>query len=534
MEEAAAGSPAAAEGRPATARTAARQAPQPLGDGPRAPAQAGRADPAAPPRSAAYHIPGKFCFGFADSSVSMEADFPRKVSKKDWRPAGSWLHGDPLPLPLPALPALPHPDALHYVHQRRRRQAQRVQRVNEVARCINRLASASANSRCSFPRNEAAPGARPTALQLDALEHIRSRALSYGGVPEDLMVEGALTELPANKCLYDRELYNLARFDLERLRVAWGDFTPKCAEKLLRPEVSGYLTRFQDCIEMTSEEVEARLAEEPLPQPYWDPVLREDAKQRHDLFKRLIHLKVFSVRRSIKSAVGLFLLLFVKKKKNNDIRMAVDCRRTNAIHRRPPAVKLGSVDAFSDIDLSPLSPASCSSGELAEIQLAASDADLRDGFYQMEVHRIASWFGIEERFLAKDRCVSECWCDDDQQRVRLLKPDEPVFVVAEALCMGWSWALFFCNEVVAECAAEASMWRAGAGPRQGTPASTTPWASSTFRLRRQLHCHRRQRPRCRAGLRCLPRGVRPPGAPAPRVPPWRLRARIPRVALQVP
>ena len=145
-------------------------------------------------------------------------------------------------------------------------------------------------------------------------------------------------------------------------------------------------------------------------------MLREDPKQCHDFFKRTIHLKVFSVRRSIKSAVGLF---FVKKKKSGDIRMVVDCRRTNALHRRPPAVKLGSVGAFSDIDLSPLSPASGGSGELAELMIAASDADFRDGFYQMEVHRIASWFGIEERFLAEDLGVTECWCDD-QQRVRPL------------------------------------------------------------------------------------------------------------------
>ena len=57
---------------------------------------------------------------------------------------------------------------------------------------------------------------------------------------------------------------------------------------------------------------------------------------------------MFSARRRIKSEVGLFFV----HKKNGDIRMVVDARRTNALHHRPPPVHLGSVEAFSDIDWS--------------------------------------------------------------------------------------------------------------------------------------------------------------------------------------
>ena len=39
-------------------------------------------------------------------------------------------------------------------------------------------------------------------------------------------------------------------------------------------------------------------------------------------------------------------------KNSADIRMVVDARRTNALHRRPPAVHLGSVEAFSELDWS--------------------------------------------------------------------------------------------------------------------------------------------------------------------------------------
>ena len=71
--------------------------------------------------------------------------------------------------------------------------------------------------------------------------------------PDGLSVEGAFSELLASKCLYDREPHNLAPFDLERLRVARGDFIPKCAENLFRPEIAGYLQHYDDCIQLTSE-----------------------------------------------------------------------------------------------------------------------------------------------------------------------------------------------------------------------------------------------------------------------------------------
>ena len=316
--------------------------------------------------------------------------------------------------------------------------------MSSVVDTINRLAAATSNSRFPMARNRATPGASPTKHQSRMVEEIRQTTSLFGSQPDDLSVEGALSELLADRSLYEQTPRNLARYEPERLRVAHGDFRPKSAEELLSPAVSGYIRHYDLCIErpadsLTSEELSA------LPTVYMDPVLRQSRQVRLDLFRRLISLGVFSARRSIKEEVGLFFV----KKKHGDIRMVIDCRRTNARHHQPPPTRLGSVEAMGELDLSHLSAESSGSGQLAADGVGAADADLRDGFYQMSVRRVASWFGIREAFRASELGIDRAWCDELQQ-VRPFDPDEFVFPVVESLCMGWSWALFFCNEVLTE------------------------------------------------------------------------------------
>ena len=70
-------------------------------------------------------------------------------------------------------------------------------------------------------------------------------------------------------------------------------------------------------------------------------------------------------------------------------------------HAGPRILKLGSVEALSHVDFRAAVEASSGCGELCEVDFSAADADLRDGFYQMEVSRLAAWFGVNEVFTAE-------------------------------------------------------------------------------------------------------------------------------------
>ena len=82
-----------------------------------------------------------------------------------------------------------------------------------------------------------------------------------------------------------------------------------------------------------------------------------------------------------------------------------------------------------------------------------SSSDVKDAFYQFDIVQLGSWFGIDEELRAGDFDVSQAW-DDELQSYVQLQPDDPFYVGVDAMPMGWSWALFFCNEAVTECAAE--------------------------------------------------------------------------------
>ena len=69
--------------------------------------------------------------------------------------------------------------------------------------------------------------------------------------------------------------------------------------------------------------------------------------------------------------------------------------------------------------------------------------DLRDGFYQFQDDRLASWFGCEWPMRAWEVDITEIY-DEVVGGMVDVGPDEWVYFVFTGLPMGWSWALFFC------------------------------------------------------------------------------------------
>ena len=141
------------------------------------------------------------------------ARFP--ATKAEWRPGGDWIHGEPLPMPVPT-------HSSRQWHPRLRLlSAQHVRRVGNVVASVNRLASASLKGSL-HAYNEPPCSCRPTAVQRDMVDSIALRVLDYGEPPGDLSPESAVLELCASRDLYSQEPQNLAPYQADKLKVAKG------------------------------------------------------------------------------------------------------------------------------------------------------------------------------------------------------------------------------------------------------------------------------------------------------------------------
>ena len=73
---------------------------------------------------------------------------------------------------------------------------------------------------------------------------------------------------------------------------------------------------------------------------------------------------------------------------------------------------------------------------------------------------LASWFGFEDAFdtaeLGEMGCRPDFIYDDDVGDYTPVLEGETLFPCMEAICMGWSWALYFANEAVAARVAAAT------------------------------------------------------------------------------
>ena len=107
-------------------------------------------------------------------------------------------------------------------------------------------------------------------------------------------------------------------------------------------------------------------------------------------------------------------------------------------------------------------------GHLAEAELGAPgddelvgfSIDLADGFYQFKCQALASLFGLGYSCAASDIAADfgdaiDGVFDDDLQAVIAVDPSEVLEACFLGMAMGWSWALYFCNETISECMREA-------------------------------------------------------------------------------
>ena len=171
-------------------------------------------------------------------------------------------------------------------------------------------------------------------------------------------------------------------------------------------------------------------------------------------------------RRRVRCRVGCSFV----QKKDSMLRLVIDARWTNRMCRPPPLSQLAVPGAVARLSASDESfDLACELfGHLVEAglgtpgddELVGSSIDLTDGFYQFRCQALASLFGPGYTGTAADIeadfgiSIAEVF-DDALQAMDAAHPSEVLEACFLGMAMGWSRALYFCNETISECMREA-------------------------------------------------------------------------------
>ena len=217
---------------------------------------------------------------------------------------------------------------------------------------------------------------------------------------------------------------------LKLLRDSW-EVTPRNVLDVAPAHVASWFEsagRFR----LSREEADLVAQQSPVEEPYWDVRLASDSALRAKFFGALSRKGLLTVRRKVHSFAGLFFV----KKKGGQIRMVLDGRATNASHRLPPHVALGSVAAWSEIDLADVDRSQ---------PLWKCSGDLQDSFYQFYSDQLAEDFAFDYPIKACEAGVSCIWEDGAWIPI---EPNDTVYYCFRGIPMGWSWAMWVVQSIV--------------------------------------------------------------------------------------
>ena len=126
-------------------------------------------------------------------------------------------------------------------------------------------------------------------------------------------------------------------FVLNHVRVArGGGVSPKRIRDVCAPSARHIVDEPLKFICKSDDEL-ADLSEEDMPVPFTDEALRDESAMR-GLIEKLYEAGVLGFRRKARAMVGLFTV--AKAGKENQLRLVVDARVANALHRSPPYADL--------------------------------------------------------------------------------------------------------------------------------------------------------------------------------------------------
>ena len=413
-------------------------------------------------------------------------------------------HGSPFPLLLrPSLEVERKGVLPRYIRRRRKEHALAEQIVEGALASLNALNDAGGGGELwPEPPRRATTSGEITAAREAVLCNVgRAHALCLPRPAESVAYpEGALCELLRTRDLYEGEAVpTTATFDPDKLRVLKGGIQPKDAKELVGGTAAKFLEEPERYIVLP--ECDLDPLDVPV-RPHWAPELRGNRARKRAFIHQLVGVDLIAWRRRAKCFIGCF---FVSKKDGN-IRLVLDCRPVNQLHRAPPKSKLASGGALAGLNLSDEWADFCRrmredwtacgqagvdmadkleealAGEPdfdyseGELNPCGASVDLLDGFYQFKNIDLASWFCLGESFSALEAGVTQVY-DEELREWQDVAPDCQLWACFGGLAMGWSWALYFCHEALSECGRRAQI-RCG-GPADvvmdWTPAPPISW-----------------------------------------------------------
>lgn len=317
------------------------------------------------------------------------------------------------------------------------------QRAQWIGQALNKLALQRPNL---VEDTVLSSGRQPNAVQSFVMQRVVDALVAYGPRPAEVDPESALKDMQAAECSYDGTPNNLASYDPEKLKVLRSRVQPKKITQFLPCEPAKLVDHYESQI------LHQHIDDDTSFSPYWDPALRFDKQKRLDFILRLHKSGLVKLRRSPRSFIGAF---FVKKKTPDQIRLVLDCRGTNRLHRPPPTTRLGSARCYADLDLSEEVPESG----------WGIEADVNDAFYNFSIPELTHFFAFNHPLDADTwqtlGVEARTVYDPDTRRDVRVAGDELLFPCVEAVPMGWSWALFLCNEAVLNICRRHAPWNEG-------------------------------------------------------------------------
>eukprot|EP00434_Breviolum_minutum_P035087 symbB.v1.2.031057.t1/scaffold3565.1/size54034/3 len=268
------------------------------------------------------------------------------------------------------------------------------------------------------------PMGGPSAVQLKTLEFVE-KCMGELGSPGDITGPGALSalrvsegyeDLPSSSTLgsFDPALVSLPAGEVQSVDLAalWGEGGQTMVEEFIRSQLVSPNEALQRIQEVGPREV------------YSDPKLRV-RRSYIDFVKKLINLGLVDLStQKAQEEVGVF---FVKKKQNK-LRLILDCRRSDHWFKPPTAVSLATGESLRRIAVD------------NEEELFVCSADLANAFYTLSMpSELRGLFGLR-RVRASELGVKQVGGQSVQENDWI----QPRLAV---LPMGWSWALYWCQKI---------------------------------------------------------------------------------------
>lgn len=293
--------------------------------------------------------------------------------------------------------------------------------VNATASSLNQMYGAGRSGSGEVDRNF---GLVPSAGQLQCLEFIE-HAISELGVPDELGGSEALEELRVSTGYMDLpSMCPLASFDSELVALPSGGMEPVPLESLWGEGGQHEVEEFYRKRLLGPDDARAQLDACGVERCYQDPKLNDPGTYAGFL-RRLLDLNLVEASlQPPREKVGLFFV----KKKNNMIRLIMDCRRSNCYFTEPDKVQLATGEAMGRMQV-PAGKTICTAG-----------ADLQNAFYTMAMpQQLRSLFGL--------RAVKARPLGLSEVGGQTVTPDTLVHCRVAVIPMGWKWALYFCQRV---------------------------------------------------------------------------------------